>query len=127
MADVNRGNRPLSPHLQVYKFEWTMALSILTRITGVAMSLAALLIVWWLVAAATSPEYFAYVDGLMTSLLGDLVLLGSAWALFYHAANGVRHLFWDAGMGFDLATAERTGYAAVAASVLLTLLLVILA
>lgn len=127
MADVNRGNRPLSPHLQVYRPQWTMVLSITHRITGVAMTLGALLVVWWLMAAATGPEYFAFVDGLLTSWLGTLVLLGSAWALCYHACNGVRHLVWDMGYGFDLPVAEKSGYAVVAASVVLTLLIVLVA
>ncbi|MEM9145589.1 MAG: succinate dehydrogenase, cytochrome b556 subunit [Pseudomonadota bacterium] len=127
MADVNRGNRPLSPHLQVYRFQWTMALSILHRITGCALSLGALLVVWWLMAAATSPSYFAFADGLMTSWIGNLIMLGSLWALCYHTANGIRHLVWDTGHGFDLATAERTGQAVVIASVVLTLLIVLIA
>jgi succinate dehydrogenase / fumarate reductase cytochrome b subunit len=126
MADVNRGNRPLSPHLDVYKFEWTMALSIAHRITGVALTLGAALVAWWLLAAATSPDYFALVDGLMTSWLGALVLLGSTFALWYHAANGVRHLMWDTGYGLDLATAERSGKIVVIAAAVLTLITVVL-
>ncbi|GMG83319.1 succinate dehydrogenase, cytochrome b556 subunit [Paralimibaculum aggregatum] len=127
MADVNRGGRPLSPHLQVYRMQWTMLLSITHRITGAGMMVGAVLVVWWLVAAATGPDYFAFVDGLMTSWIGTLVMIGSAWALFYHLANGLRHLAWDLGLGFDLPTAQATGYAAVAASVALTLLLILLA
>jgi succinate dehydrogenase / fumarate reductase cytochrome b subunit len=125
MADVNRGNRPLSPHLSVYKPEWTMVLSITHRITGVGLTLGAALVSWWLLAAATSPAYFALVDGLMTSWIGNLVLLGSAFALWYHTANGVRHLVWDAGFGFDLKDAEMSGKAVVAAAAVLTLLTVI--
>jgi succinate dehydrogenase / fumarate reductase cytochrome b subunit len=127
MADVNRGNRPLSPHLEVYRPQWTMVLSITHRITGVALTLGAVLVVWWLLAAATGPEAFALADGVLTSIPGTLALLGSAWALCYHAANGVRHLVWDMGYGFELGTAERSGYAVVAASVVLTLLIVIAA
>ncbi|MGF1447175.1 MAG: succinate dehydrogenase, cytochrome b556 subunit [Pikeienuella sp.] len=127
MADVNRGNRPLSPHLQIYKPQYTSVLSILHRITGVGLTLGAVLVVWWLVAAATGPEYFALADGALSSVLGQLVLLGSLWALAYHTANGVRHLFWDMGYGFDLKTAERSGYAVVAASVVLTLIVVAIA
>ena len=74
MADVNRGNRPLSPHLQVYRPQMTSISSILTRITGTALLLAGLLIVWWFLAAATSPEYFAVADGVITSWFGDLVM-----------------------------------------------------
>lgn len=102
MADVNRGNRPLSPHLEVYNQSYTGTLSILHRITGVGMSLAAILVVWWFLAAATGPEYFAFVDGLLTSWLGGLILLGSAVAMWYHFCNGIRHLYWDTGRGFEL-------------------------
>jgi succinate dehydrogenase / fumarate reductase cytochrome b subunit len=122
MADVNRGNRPLSPHLEIYKPEWTMVLSITHRITGVGLALGALLVSWWLLAAATSAEYFAYVDGLLTSTLGSLVLLGSLFALWYHFCNGVRHLLWDIGWGLDLKTAEKTGKLVVVAAGGLTML-----
>ncbi len=126
MADVNRGARPLSPHLSVYKPEWTMVLSITHRITGVALTLGATLVAWWLLAAATSPEYFAVVDGLLTSWLGALVLLGSTFALWYHFANGVRHLAWDAGYGLELSDAEKSGKLVVVAAVVLTVLTVVL-
>lgn len=127
MADVNRGARPLSPHLQVYKMQWTMLLSITHRITGCALMLGTVLVVWWLVAAAAGPEAFALIDGLLTSWIGLLVLLGSAWALCYHFCNGIRHLMWDLGYGFELGVAEKTGYTAVGASVILTLLIVLIA
>lgn len=125
MADVNRGNRPLSPHLSVYKPEWTMVLSITHRITGVGLTLGAALVAWWFLAAATSPAYFAVVDGLMTSWIGNLVLLGSSFALWYHAANGVRHLAWDAGYGLELKDAEKSGKMVVIAAAALTVLTVI--
>ncbi len=127
MADVNRGDRPLSPHLQVYRPQWSSGLSILHRITGVALTLGSVLVVWWLVAAATGPEAFAAAEAALTSWLGRLVLLGSAWALAYHTANGIRHLVWDMGYGFNIHTARKSGYAAVAASVALTVALVALA
>jgi len=126
MADVNRAARPLSPHLSVYKPEWTMVLSISHRITGVALALGATLVAWWLLAAATSPEYFAVVDGLLTSWLGNLVLLGSTFALWYHFGNGVRHLAWDAGYGLELPEAEKSGKLVVVAAVVLTALTVAL-
>ncbi len=125
MADVNRGNRPLSPHLQVYRPQITSILSILHRITGVGLTLGAILIVWWFIAAAVSAEYFAFVDGLLTSWIGNLIMFGSLWALWYHALNGVRHLAWDAGWGFDLDTVQKSGIAVIAGSVLLTLLTVV--
>lgn len=122
MADVNRGNRPLSPHLQIYRWPLNMALSILNRITGCALMLGAVLVVWWFIAAATSPGYFAFVDGLLTSWLGLLVLAGSLWALWFHALNGMRHLFWDAGRGFDPDMVTKSGWAVVGGSVVMTLL-----
>lgn len=122
MADVNRGNRPLSPHLTVYKPQWTSVTSILTRITGNALLLAALLIVWWLLAASTSAEYFAVANGLLTSWFGDLVLFLSLWAVWYHTLAGIRHLYWDTGRGLDIETAEKLGKMVVGGSVVLTIL-----
>jgi succinate dehydrogenase / fumarate reductase cytochrome b subunit len=126
MADVNRGNRPLSPHLSIYRPQIQMVSSILTRITGNALIVASVLVVWWLLAAATSPGYFALADGVLTSWFGDLVLTLSVWALWYHFLAGLRHLYWDTGRGFDLATAERLGWACVGGSVVLTLVTVAL-
>ena len=123
MADVNRGNRPLSPHLQIYRPQISSVLSILHRMTGVGMALGAVLVVWWLLAAATGPEYFAIVDGLLTSWIGHLVLLGVTWALAYHLLNGIRHLFWDMGYGYELETVDKTGWAVVIGSAVLTVLL----
>ncbi len=126
MADVNRGARPLSPHLSVYKPELNMVMSIMHRITGVGLTLGAALVAWWLLAAATSAEYFAFVDGLMTSWVGALVLIGSTAALWYHFCNGLRHLAWDAGYGFELDKVERSGKLIVAATAALTALTVAL-
>ena len=127
MADVNRGDRPLSPHLQIYRPQITSILSILHRMTGVGLTLGGVLVVWWLLAAATGPEYFATVDGLITSWLGHLVLLGLTWALSYHFLNGIRHLFWDLGYGFDLPSVDRTGIAVAVGSGVLTVLLWLIA
>ncbi len=126
MADVNRGNRPLSPHLQVYRPQWTSVTSILTRITGNALLVTALLIVWWFLAAATSPEYFAIVDGLLTSWFGDIVMLLSVWGLWYHFLAGLRHLYWDTGRGLDLPTAQKLAYGVVGGSFVLTLLTILI-
>lgn len=114
-------NRPLSPHLQVYKPQITSVLSIVHRMTGVGLTLGALWLVWWLVAAALGPEAFAVVQGFTGSIIGRLLLLGFTVALFYHSLNGIRHLAWDAGYGFELETLSRSGWAVVAATVILTL------
>lgn len=122
MADVNRGNRPLSPHLTIYKPQLTSMTSILTRITGTALLLGGLLVVWWFLAAATSPEYFAVADGVITSFLGDLVMALSVWALWYHALAGLRHLYWDTGRGLEVEFAEKLGLVIIVLSVVLAVL-----
>lgn len=126
MADVNRGNRPLSPHLEIYRPQLTSITSILTRITGNAMLITALLIVWWFLAAASGPEAFARANGFITSWFGDLVMFLSVLGLWYHTLAGIRHLIWDAGYGMDIPTAEKLGIACLAGSVVLTLLTVII-
>lgn len=126
MADVNRGNRPLSPHLQIYRMPLTAITSILTRITGNALIVAAFLIVWWLLAAATSEAYFATADAVLTSWFGKLVFLGSIWAIWYHLLTGLRHLYYDSGRGLDIPTAEKLGWACIIGSVVLTLLTIII-
>jgi succinate dehydrogenase / fumarate reductase cytochrome b subunit len=123
---VNRGNRPLSPHLSIYRPQLTSMTSILTRITGNALLLAALMIVWWFLAAATSPEYFAFADGLITSWFGDLIMVLSLWALWYHSLAGIRHLIWDNAIGLEIETAEKMGWAVIGGSVVLTLLTIVL-
>ena len=124
MADVNRGNRPLSPHLTIYRPQLTSMTSIFVRITGNGLIVAALLIVWWLLAAATSPEAFARADGVITSWFGDLVMFLSLWALWYHLLGGLRHLIWDSGRALDVPTSEKMGLGMIAGSVVLTLLTV---
>jgi len=113
--------RPLSPHLQVYRWQWTMALSILHRMTGVALAVGTLLLAWWLIAAAAGPEAYAGAQGFIGSWLGRLLLFGWTFALFYHLANGIRRLGWDAGWGFELKIAEATAWIVVAAAAILTL------
>ncbi|MBK1636729.1 succinate dehydrogenase, cytochrome b556 subunit [Rhodovulum adriaticum] len=126
MADVNRGNRPLSPHLQVYRPQLTSVTSIFTRITGNALIVGAILVVWWFIAAAKGPEAFARADWVLTSYLGDLVMFLSAWALWYHTLAGIRHLIWDTGRGLAIETAEKLGLAIIAGSAILTILTVII-
>ncbi len=125
MADVNRGNRPLSPHLQVYRPQLTSMTSILNRITGNALLFGTLLIIWWLLAAATSEAYFDFVTAIVRSWFGKLILLGSIWALWYHTLSGLRHLYWDSLRGLDIATAEKLGWAVIWSSVGLTILTVV--
>lgn len=125
MADVNRGNRPLSPHLQVYRPQLTSITSILTRITGNALLVSMLMIVWWLIAAATGPDAFAIADGFVTSWFGILILVLSLWALWYHFLAGVRHLIWDYAVGLDLDTAYKLGWGVVGGSFVLWLLTII--
>lgn len=125
MADVNRGNRPLSPHLTIYRPQLTSITSILTRITGNALLVAALLTVWWLLAAATSADYFATADAVVTSWFGDIVMFLSLWALWYHTLAGVRHLIWDNGMMLQIDRAEMLGWIAIGGSVVLTILTVL--
>lgn len=115
-------DRPLSPHLQVYRPQITSMLSILHRVTGVGLGVGTLLIAWWLIAAATGPEAFDTAQAFMGSLFGRLILLGFTWALFYHLCNGIRHLIWDAGYGYELDSVTKTGWLVLAASVVLTVL-----
>lgn len=122
MAEPNLGNRPLSPHLSVYKMTITMLTSILNRVTGAAMILAAFLIVWWLLAAATSESYFNFVNGFMTSWLGLIILFGSLWALWFHFLAGIRHLFMDFGLGYELKTAIMGAWGVLIGSFVLTVL-----
>ncbi|MDX1786175.1 succinate dehydrogenase, cytochrome b556 subunit [Roseovarius sp. ZX-A-9] len=126
MADVNRGDRPLSPHLTIYRPQMTSISSILTRITGNALIVATLMIVWWLLAAATGPEYFETANAFVTSWFGDLVLTLSLWAIWYHYLAGLRHLIWDAGRCMDIKSAEKLGWICVIGSVVLTILTIII-
>jgi succinate dehydrogenase / fumarate reductase cytochrome b subunit len=126
MAEVKRVERPLSPHLQIYRVQMTAVSSILTRITGNALIVGIALAVWWLLAAATSPEAFATANWVATSWFGDLVFTGSAWAVWYHYLAGLRHLYFDAGHGLDIKTAERLGWGCVIGSVVLTVLTILI-
>lgn len=128
MADVNRGNRPLSPFMlgKHYRFQLNSVTSILTRITGNAMIVAAILVAWWLLAASSGPEYFATANAVLTCFLGDVVMTLSALGLWYHTLAGVRHLLWDNGYCLDVATSDKLGWAIVGGSVVLTLLTIII-
>ena len=114
--------RPLSPHLGIYKWSVTMTLSILPRMTGVALSLCALALVSWVVAAAAGAAAYNAVTSVLTSWFGILLLLGFSASFFIHLGNGIRHLFWDAGYGFGRKTAHQTGVITLVVAVALTLL-----
>ncbi|MGF1454163.1 MAG: succinate dehydrogenase, cytochrome b556 subunit [Alphaproteobacteria bacterium] len=116
-------NRPLSPHLQIWRWHVTMATSIAHRASGVGNAVGALLLTWWLVAAATGPEAYAVFAGFISSLIGQLMLFGFTASLIYHMLNGIRHLFWDTGAGFDLATSRNSGLFVFAAAGILTVIL----
>jgi len=115
--------RPLSPHLQVYRWPVSMALSILHRITGVGLGLGTLLLAWWLIAAAVSDDAFAGVQWFLATPVGMLVLFGWTLALCFHFFSGIRHLVWDAGYGFEQPWYDRSGWAVVIATVAAALLL----
>ncbi len=118
-------DRPLSPHIQVYKPQITSVLSILHRITGVALTIGTLFLVWWLVAAAYGADAFATAQAFLGSWFGHLMLWGFTFAVFYHLANGIRHLAWDFGWGFELGQVRMTGLAVVAFAVACTLITLI--
>lgn len=115
-------HRPLSPHLQIYRWQVSNTLSILHRITGVVLALGALALVAWLLALATGPDAYAGMRALAGSIPGRLFQLGWSFAFFYHLCNGIRHLGWDAGLGFEKGFARRTGWMAVGAALVLTVL-----
>lgn len=115
-------NRPLSPHLSVYSPQLTSVLSIIHRITGVALSFGTMLLAVWLVALSSGAEAYACFTGIVGAWYGQVITFAFTAALYYHLCNGIRHLFWDAGYGFELDTAYASGKAVVAASVVLTLI-----
>lgn len=121
-SDGKLVRRPLSPHLQVYRPQITSVLSISHRISGVALAVGTFLLVSWLLAAAEGPRAFAEAQAFMGSFLGRLMLFGWTFALFYHFCNGIRHLVWDAGFGYDLESVTRSGWFTVGAAIGLTLL-----
>lgn len=119
---MSESKRPLSPHLQVYRLPLSAVLSILHRATGVFLSLGSLLLVWWLVSVAQGEDEFQYASEVLSSVIGQLVLLAWSFALFFHLSNGIRHLFWDADYGFDLKTVAKSSIAVIVSAVILTML-----
>lgn len=124
MAETRRAvERPLSPHLSIYKPTLTMMMSIVHRITGAALFFGTLLMTWWLLAAASGPTAYAKVQAFTGSILGMLILFGYTWALIHHMLGGIRHLIWDTGRGFGPVEREWLTLASLIASVGLTLLI----
>ncbi len=128
MTAPKRVERPLSPYMlgQYYRLQMTSVSSVLTRITGHALVAGVLLAVWWLLAAAIGDSQFALANAVATSWFGDLVFTGSLWAVWYHYLAGLRHLYYDAGRGLDIRTAERLGWICIAGSVVLTVITILL-
>ena len=126
-SDGDLVRRPLSPHLQVYRPQLTSLLSIMNRVTGLAASAGTVMLVWWLAAAAAGPKAFGQVQWFMGSWLGLFMLFGWTASLFYHFFGGLRHLAWDMGFGFSLEATHRSGWAAVIATVVTTVLVWVVA
>lgn len=120
MADAKQPNRPLSPHLTIYRPQMTSISSIFVRITGNALLVSTLLLIWWFLAASTSASAFASANYVITSWFGDAVMVLSLWALWYHTLGGLRHLIWDTGRGLELEAAERMGWVMIIGSLVLT-------
>jgi succinate dehydrogenase / fumarate reductase cytochrome b subunit len=114
--------RPISPHLQVYSPLINMMMSIVHRITGCALYFGTLLLAFYLVSTASGPEAYDYAKWVFGNPLGLLVLFGYTWALFHHMLGGIRHMIWDTGRGFDLATVDKLCWGSLIASISLTIL-----
>ena len=112
--------RPLSPNIQLYRPQLTSVLSILNRLTGVLLSIAAIALVIWLLAAAAGPQAYAIVQAALASWTGQVILFGCTFAFFLHFFGGIRHLVWDTVHGFELRTIYMSGWAVVVASIVMT-------
>jgi succinate dehydrogenase / fumarate reductase cytochrome b subunit len=121
-ADGDASSRPLSPHISIYRWQLNSILSIVHRGTGIVLAIGTLLLVYWLVSAALGPDAYRSAQNFVGSFIGQILLIGWAWALFFHLCNGVRHLIWDAGYGFELDTAMRSSLIVVVAASALTVL-----
>jgi succinate dehydrogenase / fumarate reductase cytochrome b subunit len=117
-----KANRPLSPHLSIYRWRLTMAVSIAHRVTGAGLYAGTLLLVWWLAAAASGPDAFALANAVLGSWPGLVVLFGYSWALIHHMLGGLRHLVWDFGVGLDKPARDRLALANVVGSIALTMI-----
>ncbi|WP_423820944.1 succinate dehydrogenase, cytochrome b556 subunit [Salinisphaera sp. SPP-AMP-43] len=114
-------NRPLSPHLQIYRWQISMLTSIAHRASGILLAIGAVLLAIWLIAAANGPDTYAAVNGVFGSWFGQLIMFLWSFALFYHLCNGIRHLVWDIGLGLDLETARKSGFAVIGIAAALTI------
>jgi len=126
MAEPKMTERPLSPHLQIYRWPLPMLMSILHRLTGGALYFGTLLMAWWLTAAGSGPNAYGKVAGFVDSFFGRFILFGYTWALMHHMLGGIRHLIWDMGRGFSLQEREALSLATAVGSVILTVLIWIL-
>ncbi len=123
MAETKAPERPLSPHLQVYRWPLPMLMSILHRVTGAGLYFGTLLMAWWLTAAGSGPNAYATIGSFINSFFGRLVLFGYTWALIHHMLGGIRHLIWDTGRGFTPHEREALSLATAIGSIGLTLLI----
>lgn len=124
MAETTGGNfRPTSPHLQIYRWSGTMAMSVAHRITGAALFAGMGLLAWWLVAAAIGPDAFAVARRFLYSLPGTVIVFAFSWALVHHAVGGIRHLVWDAGAGMTKRRRDILAWATLGTSIALTIVL----
>lgn len=123
MAAPRQVERPLSPHLQIYRFTITMAMSIIHRITGIGLYAGTALLAWWLIALATGPDAYALFLNVAGSWIGKLVLLGFTWALVNHLLSGLRYFWWDAGLAFEKKTADIISWSAAIGGVVLTIVI----
>ena len=122
MADVNRGNRPLSPHIMIYRPQMTSLSSIMVRLSGLGAFAVAILIVWWLLAASTSESAFLAIDGFLRSWFGDILLTLATWALWYHTLGRLRHVLWDFGYCLTVPVSEKLAIGMFAGATILTAL-----
>ncbi|WP_380057818.1 succinate dehydrogenase, cytochrome b556 subunit [Falsihalocynthiibacter sp. SS001] len=122
MADKKQSARPLSPHLGIYRPQLNSFTSIMTRITGNALIVSFVLVVWWLFAASSGEEYFALANGFLTSWFGRLIMVLSLLGIWYHYLAGLRHLYFDSGRGLDPVVADKLGWGIIIGSVVLTLI-----
>ena len=120
-VDQEFSKRPLSPHITIYRWPLNAIMSIMHRATGVGLGVGAIFVVWWFLAASISESYFNFVDGLLTSLLGDLIMVGLLAAIWYHFCNGIRHLIWDTGAGHEIRTSSISAPISLATALILTI------